>query len=96
MNEEDRKALEAETALRVERDAERLITQWSTEKVRVYNTRYDLWWCWYSSGYTKDITKAGLYDKGFKVPRPCDEIRPVDPTKYEFDAIMSRLKPVGQ
>ena len=93
---EEGKALDAEKAERVIKDTDRLITQWSLEKVRVYNTRYDLWWCWNSNGYTKDITKAGLYDKGFKVPRSEDEIRPVDPTKYEFDAIMSRLKPVGQ
>lgn len=95
MTEEDEKALDAEKAERVIKDTERMMSEWSKDKVRVYNNRYELWWQWNGSGYTKDITQAGLYDKSWKPGREEDVAVPVDPKKFMFDALMERLVSYG-
>lgn len=76
----------------VEEHADRLLTEWSLDKIRVYNVKYGLWWRWNKSGYTNDITEAGLYDKSWKPHREEDRVYPVDPTKFVFDALMAKLK----
>jgi hypothetical protein len=82
----------SEEALKgVARDADRMIREWSLDKVRVYNVRYEMWWCWNSSGYTKDISQAGLYPRDWTPSREEDEVRPVDPERYVFDALMESL-----
>jgi hypothetical protein len=68
-----------------------MLAKWSRDKVRIYNVRYEMWWCWNKSGYTKDISKAGLYDKDYKPHREDDRVVPVDPNTTVFDSLMARL-----
>lgn len=71
-------------------DADRLIQEWSRDKVRI-RWNGELWWRWDSSGYTQDMASAGLYEADWKPWRKEDKVVPVDPERFAIDKIMARL-----